>query len=191
MRIRYLVFIFASAFAGMAGGMAAVQNEIFTITSFSMAVSGSILISAYLGGTRYFVGPIIGAVFLTYLRSSLSDYTHAWLLYVGLLFIAVVMFAPNGFAGILFGIWRGIRSPDPRGVVVGWGLKSVAGLFILVSVIVCAEVAMRWSQGYGAVFTPFGVPLPHDSIVTWALVLISLTAGTALLRRLVQRERAK
>lgn len=191
MRIRYLVFIFASAFAGMAGGMAAVQNEIFTITSFSMAVSGSILISAYLGGTRYFVGPIIGAVFLTYLRSSLSDYTHAWLLYVGLLFIAVVMFAPNGIAGILFGIWRGIRSPDPRDVVVGWSLRTVAGLLVLVSVVVCAEVAVRWSQGYGAVFTPFGVPLPHDSVLTWVLVLISLAAGTGLLRRLVLRERAK
>ena len=48
-----------------------------------------------------FIGPVIGAVLVTWLQVMLSDLTDVWQLYFGLLFIGVVMFAPNGIAGLV------------------------------------------------------------------------------------------
>ena len=181
-RVRYLVFIFSAAFAGMAGGMAAVQDEIFTPESMSLIPSGAILIAAYVGGIRYFSGPIMGAILMTYMGSNLSDYTVGWLLYLGLMFIAVVMFVPDGIAGIVFGFWRGIRSPD-RGHLMGKWLRQLVGvLLMIVSIVVIVEVAFRWSEGYGEVFEPWGLALPHDAILTWVLAIVPLVAGVALMR---------
>lgn len=183
MRVRYLVFISSSAFAGMAGGMAAVQNEAFSIASLSLAVSGSVLIAAFLGGTRFFIGPIIGAVLFTYLGASLSDYTHAWLLYVGLLFIGIVMFAPQGIAGIAVGAWDGFRGPGRAGYFRGAARTALAAAAMLAAVVVATEVILRWSQGRGSVFRPFGWTLPHDGVVTWLVVAGGLGLGGLLVWR--------
>jgi len=186
-RVRYLVFIFAGAFAGMAGGMSAVQDEIFTPESLSLIPSGAILIAAYVGGIRYFSGPIMGAIVMTYMGSNLSDYTAGWLLYLGIMFISVVMFLPDGIAGIVFGFWRGIRSPD-RGELAGKWVQQVLGIALLaVGIIVFVEVAFRWSEGYGEVFEPFGIALPHDAILTWVIGIVPFAAGVAVLRHVARK----
>ena len=63
--------------------------------------SGVVLLAAYIGGVGNFIGPVIGAVLVTWLQVMLSDLTDVWQLYFGLLFIGVVMFAPNGIAGLV------------------------------------------------------------------------------------------
>ncbi|MBS7701373.1 MAG: branched-chain amino acid ABC transporter permease [Chelatococcus sp.] len=183
-RIRYLVFIIAGGFAGLAGGMAAVQNEIFTLSAFSLQASGAVLIAAYLGGIRYFSGPILGAVLMTCIQSSLSDYTSAWLLYIGLLFIAVVMFSPNGFAGIAYGFWQGLRSPAPQQFLRRSAVLAVAATAIATAVVIFSEVAIRWSEGKGEVFAPFGRALRHDGMLTLVAIAVPLAIGVAAIRRL-------
>ena len=181
-RVRYLVFIFSGAFAGMAGGMSAVQDEIFTPENLSLIPSGAILIAAYVGGIRYYSGPIMGAIVMTYMGSNLSDYTAGWLLYLGIMFICVVMFLPDGIAGIVFGFWRGVRSSD-RGRLMGkWAVQVLGLVLMAVSIIVIVEVAFRWSEGYGEVFEPFGLVLAVDSVLTWILGIVPLLAGVAVLR---------
>ena len=101
-------------FAGVAGGLAAIHYEIVTSSVVGAAPSGAVLLMAYIGGIAFFIGPIIGAVLMTALQISLSDYTGAWLLYVGLMFVVVVMYAPWGLGGLLLmhvplfkgGAWR-------------------------------------------------------------------------------------
>jgi branched-chain amino acid transport system permease protein len=63
--------------------------------------SGAVLLMTYIGGIGYFIGPILGAIIFTFLQSMLSDYTRIWLLYLGLLFLATVLFVPTGLAGVL------------------------------------------------------------------------------------------
>jgi branched-chain amino acid transport system permease protein len=63
--------------------------------------SGTVLFSAYIGGIGFFIGPVVGAIFVTILSLGLSDLTTVWQLYFGLIFIAVVMFAPGGITGLL------------------------------------------------------------------------------------------
>jgi branched-chain amino acid transport system permease protein len=55
----------------------------------------------FIGGIGTFVGPILGAIVFTFLQSMLSDYTSIWLLYLGILFLAAVLFVPAGLAGVL------------------------------------------------------------------------------------------
>ena len=61
--------------------------------------SNLVLVMTYIGGVGSFAGPIVGAVIITFLQIMLSDVTSAWQLYFGLMFIAVVMFAPGGVVG--------------------------------------------------------------------------------------------
>ncbi|MFC2967269.1 branched-chain amino acid ABC transporter permease [Acidimangrovimonas pyrenivorans] len=181
-RVRYLIFMAAGGFAGLAGGMAAVTYEIFTPESLSLLPSGFVLLMAYVGGIRFFAGPILGAVALTYMQSNLSDFSAAWQLYLGLLFVSIVLFAPAGLAGIFGAIWTGMRSPGAGARLLGWLKVTVAALLAAAGLVIVIEVVTRITDGYGEVFTPFGQPLPPDSALTWGLAAVLLVAGLGLLR---------
>src|SRR5207253_8452345 len=85
-RVRFIAFAVAGLFAGLAGGLHAINYEIVAADAVGAQRSGTVLIMAYLGGTGHFAGPVFGAVVLTWLQTSLSAYTSAWLLYIGILF---------------------------------------------------------------------------------------------------------
>lgn len=186
-RVRYLVFIFAGAFAGLAGGMSAVNFEIFTPDALSLAPSGFVLLMAYIGGIRYFAGPILGAVVLTFMQSNLSDYSEAWLLYLGLLFISIVMFAPDGLGGLVDQFIAGIRETG-RAYLKRW-LIYVAGILIaFMGLVVLVEAAVRYTNGYGDVFEPFGLPLSMDTALTYILAFGLMIIGVAILRWISKKE---
>ena len=103
-RVRYLAFIIAGFFAGVSGGMAVLHFEIVTAEVVGAARSGAYLLFTFLGGSGYFVGPILGAVGMVLSAVLLSEWTAAWLLYLGVLFVAMVMYAPGGLASI--GVWH-------------------------------------------------------------------------------------
>src|SRR5258706_1630828 len=99
--VRYLAFCFAGFFAGIAGGLAAINFEIANSAYLGALQSGTVLFAAYIGGVGFFIGPIIGAIFVTFLSLGLSDLTPVWQPYFRLIFIAVVVFAPGGIT-VLF-----------------------------------------------------------------------------------------
>ena len=99
--IRYITFIIAGFFAGIAGGLSAIHLEIITVESLSTARSGAYLLFTFLGGTGFFFGPIIGAILMVLALVVLSEFTVFWAFYVGLVFIFMTMFAPQGIAPFL------------------------------------------------------------------------------------------
>jgi branched-chain amino acid transport system permease protein len=99
--VRFVSFCASGFFAGVAGGLFAVNYEILTAENMGLAASGAVLLMAYIGGVGSFFGPILGAIVFTFLQSMLSDYTGVWLLYLGILFLATVLFVPMGLAGVL------------------------------------------------------------------------------------------
>ena len=100
-RIRWLAFSLSSFFAGIAGALHAVNIEHVGFEQVSILQSGLVLFMVYIGGIGNFVGPIIGAVLLYFLQSTLTGVTEAWVLYLGVLFVAVIMFFPGGLAGLI------------------------------------------------------------------------------------------
>ena len=99
--VRWISFCAAGFFAGIAGALFAINYEILTEENLNLTTSGSILLVTFLGGVGFFVGPIIGAIVFTLLQTVLGLYTEIWALYLGILFLATVMFFPGGLAGLL------------------------------------------------------------------------------------------
>ena len=100
-KVRYIAFVIAAFFAGISGGLAALNFEIVTPEVVSAPRSGAYLLFTFLGGAAFFFGPIIGAVLMVLAFVLLSELTKAWLLYLGLLFLFMVMYAPGGIAGLV------------------------------------------------------------------------------------------
>ncbi|RQO57311.1 branched-chain amino acid ABC transporter permease [Paucibacter sp. KBW04] len=99
--VRYLAFMISGLFAGIAGGLAALNFEIVTAEVVGAARSGAYLLFTFLGGATFFFGPINGAVLMVVALVLLSELTKAWLLYLGLIFVFMVMYAPGGFASLI------------------------------------------------------------------------------------------
>lgn len=100
-RIRYTAFIIAGFFAGVSGGLGALNFEIVTAEVVGAARSGAYLLFTFLGGATFFFGPIIGAVLMVLAFVLFSEFTKAWLLYLGLIFLFMVMYAPGGIASLI------------------------------------------------------------------------------------------
>lgn len=99
--VRFYSFVASGFFAGIAGGLFAINYEILTEENLNTASSGVILLVTFLGGVGFFFGPIIGAIVFTLVQTVLSLQTELWAFYAGSLFVATVMFFPGGLAGLL------------------------------------------------------------------------------------------
>ena len=99
--VRYMTLILSAFFAGISGGLSAINFEIVTAENVSAIRSGAVLLFTFIGGIGFFFGPMIGAVIGVFLTVMLSDFTKAWQLYLGVFFILIVMYAPGGLASIL------------------------------------------------------------------------------------------
>ncbi len=99
--VRWISFCASGFFAGIAGALFAINFEILTEENLNLVTSGSILLATFLGGVGFFIGPIIGAIVFTLLQTVLALYTEIWSLYLGILFLATVMFFPFGLTGLL------------------------------------------------------------------------------------------
>jgi branched-chain amino acid transport system permease protein len=180
-RVRLLMFVLSAFFAGVAGGLAAINYEIVTAETVSTLRSGAVLLAAYIGGIGFFFGPALGAVVFTFFQTALSGITKAWLLYLGLLFIVVVMFAPGGLAMILMQhlrVWKfGLlgRLIRPYGRALAPGLLALAGFVGLVEMTyhVSATGAARELALAGVVLAPF-------SATPWLACSVLLAVGGAL-----------
>jgi branched-chain amino acid transport system permease protein len=184
-RIRFIVFSVAATFAGLAGGLHAINYEIVAADAFGALRSGAVLLMVYIGGQSSFIGPVIGALVLTWLQVSLSDYTPAWQLYVGLFFMAVVVFAPDGLAG-LFAMHRPIvRTRAFRGVVKAYSLALPPFLLMALGVILLVEINYRLSTRYEAAsrLRFFGFDIDIARPWPWICAFLLAAIGYWLFRR--------
>ena len=183
--VRYLAFCFSGFFAGIAGALAAINFEIANSAYLGAAQSGTVLFSTYIGGVGFFIGPIVGAIFVTVLSLSLSDVTPVWQLYFGLFFIAVVTFAPGGITGLLM-----MHRPLLKGGTLGKVLPSylialvptlamVAGLLLAIETVVHHTV----NPGEDPNIKAFGVNFNTSSPITWTLALFLIVAGFIVARK--------
>src|SRR5580704_17041312 len=143
--VRYLAYGFSGFFAGVAGGLAAINFEIANSAYLGATQSGLVLFAAFMGGTAYFFGPILGAILVTYLQLGLTNVTTVWQLYFGIIFIGIVMFAPGGIAGLVM-----MHRPLLRGGTLMTGIPSylialIPTLVLAFGIILAIETVARYT----------------------------------------------
>jgi len=184
--VRFLAFAMAGLFAGIAGGLTAINFELMNAINLSGAQSGVVLLMAYIGGIGSFFGPVIGAILVTLLQSMLSDYTGAWQLYFGLLFIAMVMFAPGGIASLIVLHEPLLRRRTLHHVVPHYLMMAVPaalGLAGLVTLIETAHHQLDKAASDGPAMRVFGIAYDSNNPLAWIAAVALMAAGILLGRR--------
>ena len=188
-RVRYIAFIISGFFAGMAGGMAALNFEIATAEVVGAGRSGAYLLFTFLGGATFFFGPIIGAVLMVLSFTLLSEMTKAWLLYLGLVFLLMVMYAPGGIASLIMMNLRVAKFGKFNRL---WGLYGgliLTGALVVLSAAALVEMIyhMQLNAALGSKLSFLRIPLDTDSAASWIGAAAVLAVGVALLEMVRRR----
>ena len=185
-RVRYLAFIIAGFFAGVSGGMYALHFEIATAEVVGAARSGAYLLFTFLGGATFFFGPIIGAVLMVLAGVLLSELTKAWLLYLGLVFLLMVMYAPGGVASLIMMNFRVAVFGRLRELLPTYaGLGAALGVTLLgAGAVVEMIYHLQLNDTAGPELGYLGLKLSVGSALHWLAALAVLAAGLGLLEML-------
>lgn len=184
-RIRFIVFSIAGMFAGLAGGLLAINYEIVSADAAGALRSAQVLLVAYIGGVTHFIGPIIGAITLVWLEVNLSYYTGAWHLYFGLFFMAMVVFAPEGLAGLIMMHAPIVRTRQFWGVLKTYLVALAPAIVMVIGAVLLIEIPYRLSHKpeLGTQMKLFWVDLDAATPWPWITGVILLVAGFYLFRR--------
>jgi branched-chain amino acid transport system permease protein len=181
--VRYLAFCLSGFFAGIAGALAAINFELANSSFVGLHQSGVVLLASYIGGVGHFIGPIIGAVVVSYLQTMLSDVTEVWQLYFGLMFIAVVMYLPGGLAGVVVSHWTLARAGVVSRLLPGYAvalpgaLALAAGLIMMIELVAHASLKAREGPELKLFYTATSVASPWPWAIAIALIGFALLAS--------------
>jgi branched-chain amino acid transport system permease protein len=181
-RVRYFAFIIAGFFAGISGGLGALNFEIVTAEVVGTGRSGGYLLFTFLGGATFFFGPIIGGILMVLAFVLLSEFTKAWLLYLGLLFLFMVMYAPGGIASL---IMMNLRVASFGKLKQSW--VSYLGLFVTALVALIGAGAMiemvyhlQLNSALGDTLKFMGVTLNARGVDSWFGAIFVMLTGIGL-----------
>ncbi len=179
--VRYLGLIISSFFAGIAGGLGAINFEIVSAENVSAVRSGAVLLFTFIGGVAYFYGPILGAILGVLLSVVLSNYTHAWLLYLGLFFILMVLYAPGGIASLCVLSYRLLVSGLWRRIWAALLAQIASGLTAFCGVVMVIEMLYQRSleSSNGSAMSIIGIAFDSANSLPWVLAAGLLLLGLA------------
>ena len=189
---RTLVFAISCMFTGVAGSLMAIANESANYTIFSAASSSSVVLQTFIGGAGTFFGPALGAAVMTFFARVTSDLTRSWLLYQGLIFVAIMLFAPEGIGGIISMHARRVVAGGWKHLVGPYLLGLAAGVLLICAIVFTVEsihtvlsdayLAKRnAAKGAWVPYQLFGTTLDPTSPLTWGVPIALLVVGGMLL----------
>ena len=109
---KIFIFCLAAAISGIGGAMFVLQVGFISPSLVGIVPSIEMVIFAAVGGKRSLLGAVYGALLVNTGKSLFSEtFPQLWLYAMGGLFIAVVVFMPNGLAGL----WADYARPWLRG----------------------------------------------------------------------------
>ncbi|MFL5254485.1 MAG: branched-chain amino acid ABC transporter permease [Rhodopila sp.] len=182
--VRFLQFTLSGFFAGIGGGLYAITYEIVTFDSLAAPLSANALLMAYIGGTAVFGGPILGAILITLLQSGVSLLSNSWLVYVGVLFIAMVIYAPTGLAGMILAHGPLKRAGRLHALVVPYLRLVIPGLALLFGFVGFVELLSFLTIGaaQGKKLVLLGNAVDVKAALPWIVSVGSLLIGGIWLR---------
>lgn len=181
-KVRYFAFIVSAFFAGISGGLAALNFEIVTSEVVSGYRSGAYLLFTFLGGATFFFGPIIGAILMVLAFVLLSEFTKAWLLYLGLIFLFMVMYAPGGVASLIMMNLRVAMFGYLRKLWVSYLALTFTALLVLLGAACMIEMVyhLQLNAALGSTLTFLGVTLDSKSMNSWFGAAFVMLTGVGL-----------
>ncbi|MCF8129961.1 MAG: branched-chain amino acid ABC transporter permease [Deltaproteobacteria bacterium] len=97
---KLISFCLSGLFSGVAGALYTIHLAFVPIENLHWSVSGEIVIITLLGGMGYFFGPVVGTLLFIGLRELISGVFERWQLFVGIIFVLIVIFLPEGLSAI-------------------------------------------------------------------------------------------
>ncbi len=181
-KVRYFAFIVAAFFAGISGGLAALNFEIVTSEVVSGYRSGAYLLFTFLGGATFFFGPIIGAILMVLAFVLLSEFTKAWLLYLGLVFLFMVMYAPGGVASLIMMNLRVAMFGYLRKLWVSYLALALTAMVVLLGAACMIEMIyhLQLNAALGSELTFLGAKLDSKGLNSWFGAAFVMLTGLSL-----------
>lgn len=198
--LKTLVFAISAGVSGMAGALLAFTNESTNVALFEGTYSTAVLVNTVIGGAGIFLGPVVGASLTTLFGYYIANMTSYWLLYMGILFIIIVVYAPRGITGIAVDAVSRARAGEtlPYAVIVRRTLGGIALAFGMILVIEIIGVVV--TPSYGALARTSGVAWPPVTVfgilwrpaspLTLGTIAALIAAGVFLLRDTASLARA-
>ncbi|MFP4538544.1 MAG: ATP-binding cassette domain-containing protein [Dichotomicrobium sp.] len=97
---KLIAFTVSALFVSLPGSLYAYLLYFVSADLVSVPFSGEILAMSIIGGSGYFLGPPVGAIFYIVFQEWLSAFTASWQLWFGVLFAGIIFFSPDGLLGI-------------------------------------------------------------------------------------------
>ena len=181
-RIRYTAFIIAGFFAGISGGLGALNFEIVTAEVVGAARSGAYLLFTFLGGATFFFGPIIGAILMVLAFVLFSEFTKAWLLYLGLIFLFMVMYAPGGVASLIMMNLRVAMYGFLRRLWVSYLALAVTAIVTLLGAAAMVEMVyhLQLNSALGSELRFLAMSLDAKGVDSWFGAIFVMLTGLGL-----------
>ena len=180
--IRYLSFCFSGFIAGIAGTLFVINYELVSPEIFSLRESFNILCATFIGGTGFFLGPIIGATFFSLSSMALTRTTEIWSLYQGILLMIFVLYFPRGLAGFFFDQNYLIKSKSCLGLIYHYFKIIVPIIITTISIawlIECLNIILNHQERAEFIFlwTLFSISNP----LNWLVAILLTALGIYLL----------
>jgi branched-chain amino acid transport system permease protein len=169
-RVRYIAFMIAGFFAGIGGALAGLNFEIVTSENVSGPRSAVFLLFTFLGGATFFFGAIIGGILSVLAFVLFSELTKAWLLYLGLLFLFMVMYAPGGIASLIMMNLRVASFGKLKPMLGKYVILFLSGSVVLIGLAAMVEMVyhMQLNQAIGSELMFLKIGLNTKSVASWA-----------------------
>jgi branched-chain amino acid transport system permease protein len=103
--IRWVTFIYAGFWGGVAGLLYVYYHKYIHPTSLSLTSSAEGLLGVIAGGSGTLAGPVIGAAIIVILKNYVSAYIERWNMLLGFVFVAIVLFMPDGLVPGMRRLW--------------------------------------------------------------------------------------
>lgn len=189
-RTKNLVFSVSCMFAGIAGGLLALTTESANYLLFGMSYSANVVLFSYIGGIGTFIGPAVGAATMTLFGFAVSDLTRQWLLYQGLIFVVVMMYAPAGLVDLVARSMRGLVRHEGRSAAERLLMLLTVAVIGAATVFLCELAGRVLSRDYQAArmrsgswepVTLFWQQWQPDRLATWLLPAAALAIAAAFI----------
>lgn len=99
--VKFFSLVISAFYAGLAGGLNTVYLGYVPLTTLFWLTSGTMVMMTILGGRGTFLGPLIGAGVFLFLQNTISLFTPRWELFVGAIFVLIILLFPAGIMGTI------------------------------------------------------------------------------------------